>query len=57
MASKQKGGGSKKIGRNKKWCEVYKTSGRRIKNKRKKLARHLKEHPDDKQTAKVMARI
>ena len=48
-------GGSKKHGRNNISCKVYRDSGRREKNKRLKIARHLKLHPKDKQSAKALA--
>ncbi len=52
MSSK---GGMKgrKIGRNKKWCEVYKAGGVRRLNKMIKMDSHLRRHPDDKQAKEV----
>lgn len=45
---KQKG---RKLGRNTKWCHGYFLIGTKLKNKRRKLRRHLKEsrHVNDKQ--------
>ena len=43
----KKSGGSKKIGRNKKWCETYQMRGTREINKLKKIRRHLRRHPHD----------
>jgi len=41
--SKQKvGGGGRKLGRNKAWCEVYRQQGRREKNRKIKWLRTLK---------------
>ena len=40
MAKRTKGGGSRKHGRNKKWCESYRARGQREKNKLLKQARH-----------------
>ena len=48
MAKKQgSGGGSRKRGRNSKWCLAYKNSQQREKNKAIRLARHLRRHPED----------
>ncbi len=44
--NKQKGGGSKKIGRNKAKCLLYRTVRSR-KNKLRKLKRHLATHLND----------
>lgn len=46
------GGKASKKGRNKKFCEVYRLEGRREKNKKKKLLRHIKKHPNDTVTQK-----
>jgi hypothetical protein len=50
MAGQAKAKG-KKIGRNKDWCAAYRMRGTRERNKRLKLARHLRRHPNDKQAA------
>lgn len=34
-------GGARKHGRNKEWCKRYKAAGTRLKNKIRKLRRHL----------------
>ena len=50
MATKRKhrgGGGTRKYGRNKVSCQRYKLEGRREKNKLIKIARHVKNHPND----------
>lgn len=47
MSGGKSGGGAKKIGRNKKWCEAYILRRQRDKNKERKLKRHLKRHPSD----------
>lgn len=44
--SKQKGGGTKKHGRNKIKCGHYRTT-KSVKNKLRKLHRHIARHPDD----------
>ena len=51
MAKKKSGGkrGSKKHGNNKAFCLRYRNEGRREKNKRAKLERHLKRFPEDTQ--------
>jgi len=46
-------GGNRKIGRNKEWCQRYKTSGRREVNKALKLMRHLRNH-EDRQAGKAL---
>lgn len=47
-------GGKKgrKIGRNKKSCELYRAQHRRERNKIRKIKKYLKRHPNDKQAAK-----
>ena len=37
----------RKIGRNAKWCQVYKNLGIREINKARKRVRHLRLHPND----------
>jgi hypothetical protein len=49
MATQKKGGGNKKYGNNKKWCEVYRSLGRRETNKKRKLASHIRRFPEDTQ--------
>lgn len=44
MAKKAAGGKNRKYGRNAKWCDAYKVSGTREKNKARKLARHIKRY-------------
>lgn len=44
---KKSGGGAKKIGRNKVFCKKYELEGRRAKNKRKRLSRHVRRQPND----------
>jgi len=48
MAGKE-GKKGRKVGRNKDFCNMYKSQKRREKNKRIKLDRHLKIHPNDHQ--------
>lgn len=49
MASQTKSGGAKKIGRNGAACKIYRDRDVRMKNKVRKVARHLKRHPGDAQ--------
>ena len=50
MADQAKAGGkNKKHGRNNTYCKVYLLQGRREINKKKKLRRHIKNHPNDLQ--------
>lgn len=54
MSTQQKYKGGKKarkLGRNKNWCASYRLSGTVLKNKRRKLRRHLKQerHAGDNQ--------
>lgn len=41
------GGTGSKKGRNKAFCDRYRLEGRREKNKKNKLLRHIKKHPND----------
>ena len=45
------GGSSRKLGRSKKttWYKIYTIENRAEKNKKKRIARHLKRHPNDAQ--------
>ncbi len=54
MSAQKQGKGSRKHGRNKKKCEVYRLYGIRTVNKRKKLRRHLKSFPNDPQAATAL---
>ena len=45
----------KKSTKNKGWAIAYKSEGRAGKNKALKIARHQKEHPNDKQTIGTVA--
>lgn len=38
---------SKKEGRNKDKCAIYKSSNKRMINKKRKMNKHFKEHPND----------
>lgn len=53
IAKKSTGKGKKgrKVGRNRKWCQEYRARGQRMKNKIRKVARHLKRHPNDEAAA------
>lgn len=50
---KEKGGGTKKYDRNRKWCQAYRLRGQREINKARRLLRHLKRYPQDSNTLKV----
>jgi hypothetical protein len=39
----------RKIGRNADFCKVYAAENRKVKNKKRKILRHMKTHPEDKQ--------
>jgi hypothetical protein len=53
---KQKGGGSKKIGRNKVKCAHYRVTRSR-KNKLRKLNRHIEIHVNDGCAQKALERV
>ena len=59
MARRQKDKvkGCKKAGRNRKWCEVYRKSGVRERNKLKKIQKHLKRFPNDGVAERALARF
>lgn len=40
---------NRKFGNNKSFCEKYEREGRRLKNKIRKILRHLKQFPEDLQ--------
>lgn len=48
MADKKGGRKGRKIGRNKAWCNAYRLSERRSRNKALKIARHLRHHPNNR---------
>jgi len=56
MAQKP-GNKNRKYGRNKKKCERYSAMNKRAINKVRKLKRHMKRQPMDKQTAKVLTKL
>lgn len=43
-----------KIGGNKAKCQAYRLSGTRERNKKRKMIRHMKKHPNDKQTGALV---
>ena len=47
----------RKIGRNQKWCQVYRAIGRRRINKMVRLDRHLRRLPQDRQAKAVRAAL
>lgn len=46
-----------KYGRNKSWCNAYRASCRREINKRRKVRRHIRRHPNDREAQKALDRI
>lgn len=52
----QVGNKNKKYGRNRKSCGVYSLQNKWFKNKLKRLARHAKNHPNDRQTEGAVKR-
>ena len=54
QGQKSKGGGGAKIGRNRVECERYRAQGRREKNKRRKLQKHIKRCPGDLAAQKAL---
>jgi hypothetical protein len=48
MADKKQGK-NKKYGNNKVWCQVYRATGKRERNKLLKMQRHLRHYPADNQ--------
>jgi len=49
--------GSRKIDRNRKWCEAYRLRGQREINKAKRLARHIKRFPQDVAAANYLKKL
>ena len=47
----------RKIGRNAKYCEVYRQLNTRLKNKLKKIRRHIKKFPEDRLAASALQRL
>jgi ribosomal protein S15P/S13E len=48
---------SSKMGRNKDFCAAYKLLNKRLKNKIRKLTRHINRLPGDKQAKKALTRL
>lgn len=57
MAKKHSGGGSRKIGRNKIKCELYRTRHTRERNKVRKIFKHIKRHPNNLQAKKRLEQL
>ncbi len=53
----KKGGKNRKYGRNKRFCDRYKIEGRETKNRARKMSRHLKKYPDDKQAEGLLKKL
>lgn len=49
VTRQRKSGGAKKIGRNGAMCRVYRDRNVRMRNKLRKVQRHFKRFPEDKQ--------
>lgn len=47
----------RKIGRNKKWCQAYRASGQRERNKAIRLQKHLARFPGDRNAERVLDAI
>ncbi len=54
---RDKGSRGRKIGRNKAWCTAYIAGCRQQINKRRKVARHCRRHPNDLEARKVLDRL
>ena len=54
MSGQKTGGGGRKYGRNAAYGIRYKAEGRRRKNKIRKLKRHMKAFPKDRQSAATL---
>ena len=54
-STQSKGKKHRKFDRNKDYCTQYKTMGLQLKNKLRRMRRHLKAHPKDTQTAVKLA--
>lgn len=59
MAKRQKDKvkGCRKGGRNRAWCEAYRKAGTRERNKKRKILKHLKRHPNDGVGKRALARF
>jgi hypothetical protein len=57
MATKIKGGGARKYGRNKLSCDTYKRDGRRELNKALRLKKHLVRFPNDAGAKAALAQL
>ena len=57
MSNQKSGSKKKKHGRNAVYCAAYKAYFRRGRNKRVKVLRHLKKHPNDAQAVEAMKRV
>lgn len=57
MAKKQsKSGGNRKHGSNSEYCKVYSAAGLQEKNQKRRVRRHLLDHPNDSQAITVYER-
>ena len=57
MNKQRKSGGNRKIGRNKVKCAKYRAENRRIKNKIRKITKHLTKFSNDLQSVRYLAKI
>lgn len=59
MAKRQKDKvkGCRKGGRSRAWCQAYRNAGTRERNKRRKIARHIKRFPDDQGARAALAAL
>ncbi len=56
-SKKRKGKSNRKHGNNLNFCLRYRNERRRERNKKRKLVRHLKAYPNDRQAAKALAKL
>lgn len=52
-----KGKKGRKVGRDRKKCQEYRARGLRIKNKIRKLRKHIKRQPNDEAALEVLKRL
>lgn len=59
MAGQKAKGGKKnrKLGRKKAGCEKYRREDRETKNRARKMARHIKKYPGDKQADGLLKKL
>jgi len=53
----KKGKKNRKHGRNAVYCTRYRNEGRGLRNKKRKIRRHIKRHPGDASAVKALAAL